>query len=210
MSMHRRMSDAVAGSSSRRSLLLTALFVLLSFAGCEKPDDTGATQQPPVHFQPGDECHVCGMLIERFPGPKGEAYVSRREQPLKFCSTRDLFAWLLQPETAAVVHSVYVHDMAQTDWAHPEDTRLVDARSAWYVVGSERLGAMGPTLASFSERAAAQAFADSYGGRLLRFDDITLQLFESLLPPPDVDSGRERIPGVTGSAQRGADPPRER
>ena len=203
MSMHRRVFDAAANPAR----LVTALFVLLLFAGCEEQTDTSLTQQPPVRFQPGDECHVCGMLIARFPGPKGEAYVSRREQPLKFCSTRDLFAWLLQPETAAVVHSVYVHDMAQTDWAHPEDARLIDARSAWYVVGSERLGAMGPTLVSFAERAAARAFADSYGGRLLRFDDITLQLFQSLLPPPDVGSGRERIPGVTGSAPPAADPP---
>ncbi len=187
--MHRCVFNAVATASSRRLALVTVLIVAFLLAGCDQQTGTDIVQQPPAHFQPGDECHVCGMLIARFPGPRGEAYVSRRERPLKFCSTRDLFAWLLQPETAAVVQSVYVHDMAQTDWAHPEDTRLIDARSAWYVVGSERLGAMGPTLVPFAEPAAAQAFANSYGGQLLRFDEITLQLFESLLPPPDVGSG---------------------
>jgi copper chaperone NosL len=178
------------------------LLALLLCAGCEQQTGSDVVQQPPVHFQPGDECHVCGMLIVRFPGPKGEAYASGRQRPLKFCSTRDLFAWLLQPETSAVVQSIYVHDVAQTDWAHPEDTRLIDARSAWYVVGSERLGAMGPTLAPFAESQAAQAFADRYGGRLLRFDDITLQIFESLLPQAEPPSGSARP-----SAQNGADTP---
>ena len=27
----------------------------------------------PVAFHPDDECHVCGMIIEEYPGPKGQA-----------------------------------------------------------------------------------------------------------------------------------------
>lgn len=159
-----------------------ALLVLLTCAGCEQRAGTDALQQPPVAFEAGDECHVCGMIIANFPGPRGEAYVSRREQPLKFCSTRDLFAWLLQPETTAIVEQIYVHDMAQSDWSHPEDTRLVDARNAWYVVGSERRGAMGPTLASFAEHEDAQAFADRHGGSVFGFEAITLSVLESMMP----------------------------
>lgn len=167
-----------------QSALLASLALLVSLlcGGCEQRAGNDPLQQPPVAFEAGDECHVCGMIIAHFPGPRGEAYVSRREQPLKFCSTRDLFAWLLQPETAAIVEQIYVHDMAQSDWSHPEDTRLIDARKAWYVAGSERSGAMGPTLASFAARDAAQAFADTYGGRLLRFDAITLSVLESMMP----------------------------
>ena len=136
------------------------------------------------------------MLIVRFPGPKAEAFVTRVDQPLKFCSTRDLFAWVLQPETAAVIQEIYVHDMAQTDWDHPEDTRLIDARTAWFVVGSERVGAMGPTLASFSERATARAFVDNYGGRLLRYEDIDLGVLDSLMSPP---VPREKAAGMNQS-----------
>lgn len=189
-----------AGFTGRPGPLPLALVLgLLCLLGaCGEGGEGGRVQQPPVAFRADDECHVCGMLIARFAGPKGEAYVSRRETPLKFCSTRDLFAWLLQPETAAVVGAIYVHDMAQTDWRHPDDTRLIDARSAWYVVGSRRRGAMGPTLASFARRDAAQAFADRYGGRLLRFDEITLSVFESLLrsdkAPGAGDAGQADAP----------------
>ncbi len=158
-----------------------ALLLLLMFSGCEQGGEPERAVRPPVAFTGSDECHVCGMIITRFPGPRGEAYVARRDQALKFCSTRDLFAWLLQPETAAIVQEIYVHDMAQSDWAHPDDTRLVDARDAWYVVGSERTGAMGPTLASFAARADAEAFAKRHGGRVLEFEAITLQVLESMM-----------------------------
>ncbi|MCO6412529.1 MAG: nitrous oxide reductase accessory protein NosL [Thiogranum sp.] len=170
-------------SSSQSALRCSLALLLLSIcSGCEQRAGSDASQQLPVAFEAGDECHVCGMIIANFPGPRGQAWVSRRAQPLKFCSTRDLFAWLLQPETAAIVEQIYVHDMAQTDWAHPEDTRLIDARSAWYVVGSERSGAMGPTPASFAARDAARTFAEAYGGRLLRFDEVTLPVLESMMP----------------------------
>ncbi len=186
---------SAAGESVCLHNKLALCFMLLSLllTGCEPGSDNRIATKQPVGFQSGDECHVCGMLIVRFPGPKAEAVVTRVDQPLKFCSTRDLFAWVLQPETAAIVQEIYVHDMAQTDWDHPEDTRLIDARTAWFVIGSERVGAMGPTLASFGERAAARAYADNHGGRLLRFDDIDLSVMDALMPLP---AAQEKAAGM--------------
>jgi len=160
-------------------LLPLLLPVLLS--ACGTPENEQAVSRVPQPFADGDECHVCGMAITRFPGPKGEAFVHRSAQPLKFCSTRDLFAWLLQPETAAIVEAVYVHDMTGNDWDRPDDARLIDARSAWYVVGHELRGAMGPTLAAFGRRADAETFAARHGGRVLAYEEIDLQVLASML-----------------------------
>lgn len=38
--------------------------------------------------------------------------------------------------------------------------------------GSKRLGSMGPTAASFSSEADAQAFAAQHGGKVLKFDEV--------------------------------------
>ncbi len=177
--------------------LLPGLFLvagaLVSLPACE--ESARVQDRPPVPLTPADECHVCGMLITRFPGPKGEAWVTGAREPYKFCSTRDLFAWLLQPETAAVVQQIYVHDMGATDWAHPEDSAFVDARRAWYVAGSDARGAMGPTLASFARRDQAEAFARSHGGRVLGFAAIDLDVLEELAVPPPVLPGPEPAPG---------------
>lgn len=148
-------------------------------AGCGETPESGRSLEP-VAIEAGDECHVCGMLITRFPGPKGEAFVQRREAPLKFCSTRDLFIWLRQPESAAIVEAVYVHDMGQAAWDSPGLEHLIPAGSAWYVVGSRQRGAMGPTLASFADRTAADAFAKAHGGRVLGYDAVDLEMLEDM------------------------------
>ena len=161
------------------TLLLVLMLSVSMFVGCGKSDNS-AKSLPPIAIEPGDECHVCGMIIANFPGPKGEAYTRNSKTPLKFCSTRDLFSFLLQPESKAMVTQIYVHDMGKTDWEHPADSAFVDARAAWYVADQPLRGAMGPTLASFKQRKDAEAFREQHGGRLLRFEDITLEILAKL------------------------------
>jgi copper chaperone NosL len=134
----------------------------------------------PVEITRADDCHVCGMIIADYPGSKGQAFVQGARQPLKFCSTADMFAYLLQPEAAAVVREVYVHDMAATDWHNPAIEAFIDARTAWYVVGHSLPGAMGHTLAAFRQEAGARFFAREYGGEVLHFDEVTLDVIAGL------------------------------
>jgi copper chaperone NosL len=163
----------------RLTAWLSVAILAALLAGCNKSDH--ATKPlPPISIESGDVCHVCGMYITPFPGPKGEAYVRGANKPFKFCSTRDLFSWLLQPENKIAATSVYVHDMGKTSWTHPSDSDFVAARTAWYVVDQPLPGAMGPTLASFAKRADAESFIKKHGGHLLRFEDITLELLANL------------------------------
>ncbi len=157
-----------------KALSAVVMFTLF-LTGCSEPEQQVTEKPDPVHIESGDECHVCGMAIIGFPGPKGEAITARDQTVHKFCSTRDMFSWALQPENAKRDHTLYVHDMAQTDWEHPDDTALIDAREAYFVVGSERTGAMGPTLASFANEESARGFANEYGGEVVMFKDVTMQ-----------------------------------
>jgi copper chaperone NosL len=156
-----------------------SMCLIMLLASC----DQNAPQQRerlPVSIEAGDECHLCGMIISRFPGPKGEAFTRHNEKALMFCSTVDLFSWLLQPDVTGQVEAVYVHDMGQTSWEHPQDDAFIDARQAWYVAGSDRRGAMGPALAAFAEQHAAAEFARQHGGRVIAYRDIDLELLQSL------------------------------
>ncbi|MFE8071801.1 nitrous oxide reductase accessory protein NosL [Marinobacteraceae bacterium S3BR75-40.1] len=160
----------------RAAYRLFATLLVLGFllAGCDSADNRQQVKADPVAFEKGDECHVCGMIIERFPGPKGETISADGKTTHKFCSTRDLMSWLLQPENRDRPMTVYVHDMAKVPWEKTGNQHLIDARKAWYVAGSSRKGAMGPTLASFASKADAEAFAQEYGGEVLAFDAISL------------------------------------
>lgn len=158
--------------------------VLMSFLLTACSDDTTSPEiaavAGPVAFAAGDECHVCGMIITELPGAKAQAVESRSTAVRKFCSTQDMLSWWLQPENKHLKAELYVHDVAKTAWQHPQDEYLIDARSAWYVVGSNLQGAMGPSLVSLGTREAAELLADSKGGRVLSWEQLDLAVLQEL------------------------------
>lgn len=154
--------------------LVAAAIVMAAVVACDGGQPLVINTEP-VGFHSGDECHVCGMLIAEWPGPKGESINTRNGSTHKFCSTADMFSWLLQPENSKASLKIYVHDMAKAHWRSPEDEYLIDATQAWYVLGSDLAGAMEPALASYGDLATAQAVAEKFDGQVLRFEDITLE-----------------------------------
>ncbi len=172
--------DKVALRISQALLLVLLVGVGLLLTGCGKEDERQKIAQQAMALESGEECHLCGMIIGNFPGPKGQLYERGLPGSMKFCSTRDMFAYALDPEHQHNIQSVFVHDMAKNPWDHPDEETYIDAREAFFVVGSVKKGAMGPTLASFSQQADAEAFAAEFGGKIQRFDQIGLALLSTL------------------------------
>lgn len=166
--------------SAPRSGRLAALTLALALlAGC------GGGQAPAQHAvdtHPDDACAVCGMYLDGSPGPRAEAWVAGRAKPLVFDSTRDFFAYVLQPENQAALQELFVQDSARIDWQQPSHAAIsfIDARRALYVAWQPLPGSMGPTLAPFATRAAAAAFIHEHGGAVLGFDEITPALVATL------------------------------
>lgn len=148
---------------------VAGLMACLWLTGCDKPVEA-SNSLAPVAFHSSDECHVCGMIIGEFPGPKGE--VVEHSGVKKFCSTAEMIGWWLQPENQHSGAKLYVHDMGRVAWDKPDDAQLIDARDAFYVVGTKLKGAMGVVLASFSSKHMADKLAEEQGGRVLRFSEI--------------------------------------
>ncbi|SHE34215.1 copper chaperone NosL [Modicisalibacter ilicicola DSM 19980] len=160
-------------------LLLVAMLLGIGLAGCSEEAEQSVLASPEP-ITDGDACHVCGMTITNFPGPKGQAFMKNDPEALKFCSTMDLFTFLKQPENETQLSHAYVHNIAETTWENPADDAYVRAVDAWYVVGHDRRGAMGHTLASFAEQEQAEAFRGEHGGEIIRFEDIDLELLGKL------------------------------
>ncbi|MFP4609757.1 MAG: nitrous oxide reductase accessory protein NosL [Thiohalophilus sp.] len=168
------------------SILIPLFAALLLAGGCDRGDESARAHEP-VPISQGDECHVCGMTINNHPGPKAQAFIRDKATPFKYCSTRDLFSHVLQPEVRSRISQIYTHDMGSTEWDAPANDAFTDAREAWYVINHPRKGAMGPTLASFADKSAAEDFIEQHGGEIVRFDEITLEMVANINTGMDDD-----------------------
>ena len=149
----------------------------LALAGCgQEADQTAAHAPVPVGSH--DRCHLCGMVIVHYEGPKAEIFIKDVPEPLKFCSGRDAFTFALQPENARRLEGFFIHDLARTDWKKPDDKAFADARQLHYVYGTRVPGVMGNEPAGFGTEQAARDFIAREGGALFGYADVTLKLLE--------------------------------
>jgi copper chaperone NosL len=159
-----------ATASPGTVLARASLAVLLLIAGCTAQPGTVQPQE----ITKATVCSLDGMLLMDHPGPKGQVHYDQGP-PDFFCDTKEMFAIYLRPEQRKRVVGVFTQDMGKADWSRPEG-HWIDAKAAFYVFGSTLHGSMGPTVASFAREEDAQAFAKKNGGRVLRFENVTLDL----------------------------------
>ncbi|MBA2781059.1 nitrous oxide reductase accessory protein NosL [Billgrantia kenyensis] len=162
----------------RKFIILLGGVSLVGLTGCGS-EDQEVVSCGPVGIESGDECAVCGMFIAEYPGPKAQACL-RDGRVLKFCSTSDMFVWLLQPDSVPKLKQAYVHDMGVTEWDSPGDDAYIEADVAYYVTEQPMMGAMGPTLASFGTEEEARAFMAEHEGRLLTYKEVDVQVLNDL------------------------------
>ncbi len=160
----------------RRALGLAALAASALLAGC---GDKAANQASlaPVEIDRSTSCELDGMLLSDYGGPKAQIHYAGQEKPAFFCDTVELFNTLLAGEQVRAIRAVYVQDMGQANWDEPKG-HWIDAKSGIYVLGSKRHGSMGPTIASFAQEQDAAKFAQEYGGKVLRFGYIKLDMVD--------------------------------
>lgn len=170
-----------------RLLLPAVIVAFMTLAGCA---DEGEVVIPgPVALTETAIGHYCGMNVLEHPGPKGQIMLGQIPEPIWFSSARDVVAFTMLPEEPKNFSAIYVSDMAKApSWEKPGAENWVEARQAFYVIGSSVRGGMGaPETVPFSTEAAAAEFAASSGGQVVGFADIPQDyvLGEGALPAPD-------------------------
>ena len=152
---------------------LASLLGLLALAACGGPDGNEAPP-PPAPLTRAATGYYCGMIVVDHKGPKAQIHLHGRQEPLFFTSVRDAIAFTRLPDEPHDIVAFYVHDMARAkSWDHPGDEAWMDAKTADYVIGSDRRGGMGaPEAIPFSSREAAERFVAGHGGRIVRLDGI--------------------------------------
>jgi len=149
------------------ALLLPALLL-----GCQEKQ--AATPPAPHRMTTELIGHYCGMNVLEHPGPKGQIFVASLIEPVWFSSARDTIAFTVLPDEPKDILAIYVSDMGKApSWDKPGPDNWVEARKAFFVIGSRVKGGMGGDEAvPFSERSAAERFVGESGGRIVAFDEV--------------------------------------
>ncbi|QXP85981.1 nitrous oxide reductase accessory protein NosL [Methylococcus sp. Mc7] len=125
-----------------------------------------------------DRCPVCGMFVYKY--PKWVAQIVFKDGSSYFYDgAKDMFkhyfdvAKYTPGKSAADITHMYVTDYYEVE--------LIEAKTAYYVLGSNVLGPMGHELLPFKDQESAQEFLEDHRGKsIVRFHEVTLPLVMSL------------------------------
>ena len=127
---------------------------------------------------PDTRCPVCGMFVAKYPN-----WIAQVEfldgSAAFFDGAKDMFRFLLdigkyRPDAdSSQTAGIFITDYYRS--------KRIDARTAFYVIGSDVFGPMGKELVPFdSEEAAADFKSDHAGEQILRFSEIDRDCIERL------------------------------
>ncbi len=183
-------------------LVFPALLLLAAACGEEQM----AEAPPPAELTREAIGHYCKMIVQDHKGPKGQIFLSGKPEPIWFSSVRDTLAFTLLPEEPKDIAAIYVNDMGRASWDKPEAGTWIEAKGAWYVIGSTQQGGMGaPEAVPFSKRADAEDFAAAYRGRVVAFSEIPSDAILGEVPETQHGPGHEQtgaaMPDMTNPGQ---------
>ncbi len=159
-----------------RSIVMISSFCLLGFVLTSFP--LGATQREALKPTVRDKCPVCGMFVAKYPDWT-TAILFKEGPPLFFDGAKDLFKYLLDPKRYGPeqrredIATVMVKEYYGLSW--------IDARKAWYVLGSDVFGPMGKELIPLETEDDAKEFMkDHKGMKIIRFSDVAPEVMKTL------------------------------
>jgi len=131
---------------------------------------------------PRDLCPVCGMLVSKYPNWVATV-LYQNGHAHHFDGAKDLFKYLADlPKYAPGHRREDILSIAVTDYYN---LQKIDARKAFFVIGSDILGPMGHEFVPLVNRADAEDFLREHKGKkILRFDQVTRDL------PTRLDDGK--------------------
>ncbi len=122
-----------------------------------------------IVFSKDDKCPVCGMFVYKY--PKWAAQIVYKDNKFSFDGVKDMMKYYF-------LHKDNIKEMLVSNYYTLE---AIDAKDAYYVIGSDVYGPMGDELIPFSSEDEARSFSlDHKGKKVLKFDDITSEILKSL------------------------------
>ena len=125
-----------------------------------------------------DKCPVCGMFVYKYPEWLG--YVSFSDGSYAFFDgAKDLFKFIFDLKRYNPKKSL--SDITQVRVTDYYSLKMIDARKAFYVLGSDVYGPMGKELIPFESKDAAEEFRRDHGAAgVYPYSEVNPKMIERL------------------------------
>ncbi len=125
-----------------------------------------------------DKCPVCGMFVYKY--PKWVAVIELADGTSYFYDgAKDMFKHYMN--VSKYTPSKAGQDIVSLEVTDYYAVPLIDAKEAWYVIGSDVFGPMGHELIPFETQVSAKEFLEDHKGtHILRFQDVTEDTIKAL------------------------------
>lgn len=145
---------------------IIALFIMALFAASLQAGEKHA----PKPISKSERCPVCGMYPAHYPKWHSQILFKDGEHS-SFDSPKEMFRFVHnmakydKHHGAADIGMIYVPDFETGSW--------LEARQAFFVIGSKAKGPMGDDLPAFASKEEAAEFMKGSGGDVLTFQQVT-------------------------------------
>ena len=137
-----------------------------------------AETKGPVKPSREDKCPVCGMFVYKYPDWLAEI-IFKDGSAVFFDGVKDLVKYYFNLKEYSPGRNK--RDIAAIYVKEYYDMKLIDARKAFFIMGSDVYGPMGHELIPFATEEDARTFMiDHKAKRILRFGEITPRVLEIL------------------------------
>ena len=149
-------------------LLLTLVIFSSTFSDAQTDTKPG----------PKDKCPVCGMFVQPYPDWLAEM-VFQDGSIYYFDGVKDLAKFYLKLDKYAPQKNI--EDIKSIMVTEYYGLKMIDAKKAYFVMGSDILGPMGRELIPCLTKEDAEVFRkDHKGKKILQFHDINLSVLDDL------------------------------
>ncbi len=155
------LDSKICGDLKGKKLQMLALYI-------KESKDKNQTKRIVV---PKDaKCPVCGMFVSKYPRWATKIILDNGKQ-LYFDGAKDMFKYLH-------THKLHAKQILVNDYYYQ---KAIDAKRAFFVIGSDVLGPMGNELIPFKYKNEAENFLiDHHGKKILKYDQITKEVIKKL------------------------------
>lgn len=153
-------------------LILIVLSTLIMYKNSKKNDIIS-----PINLNKNNICACDSMILLDYNGPKAQI-IWKDGTRSYYCEVREIFYEINDKIKKKQIKKIFVQNFSDLNWGSYID-KWMEAENAYYVIDSNKDGAMGVTYVPFNSSDHAKKFIQNNGGKLLTFNEIDKKVLET-------------------------------